>query len=206
MGGVPSIQDNFHFKNGAGVTGAIIGSPTPGSVATLDYSNYVTPVTVNLKTNTATGAAFVSHIQNVTGGQGNNLLVGDGNNILKGGNGRDILISGGGTSTLQAGNGEAILLGAHLLFDTNTAFLGAIMAEWSFTYDPINPLNDYLIRVGHLENGGGKNGAARLTPATIKPQAGTTILISGAQLDFLILDALDIPLHPFRPNEQHFSV
>jgi hypothetical protein len=203
--GTASAQDNFHFSNGAAVTGAILGSSTLGSVGTLDYSKYTTPVTVNLQTGTATGAGLVSHIENVTGGQGNNLLVGNGNNVLKGGNGRDILISGGGTSTLQAGNGEAILLGAHLLFDTNAAALNALMSEWSHTYDPINPLNDFLIRVNHLEHGGGLNGSALLNPSTVFPQPGTTTLRSGAQLDFFILDAGDIH-SPFRPNEQHFSV
>jgi Ca2+-binding RTX toxin-like protein len=196
-GGTPSTQDTFHFNNGAAVTGAILGSPTPGSIATLDYSSYTTPVTVNLKLSTATGTGFVSHIEDVLGGQGNNLLVGNGNNILKGGNGRDILISGGGTSTLQAGNGEAVLLGAHYVFDTNVAALNALMAIWSHTFDPSNPLNDYLIRVGQLRT--------MLNPSTVFAQPGTTTLISGAQLDFLIFDASDIH-SPLRPNEQFLFV
>jgi hypothetical protein len=196
-GGLTSAQDTFHFGNGAGVTGAILGSSTPGSLATLDYSSYTTPVSVNLKLSTATGTGFVSHIENVFGGQGNNLLVGNGNNLLKGGNGRDILISGGGNSTLQAGNGEAVLLGAHYVFDTNVAALNALMAIWSHTFDPINPLNDYLIRVGQLRT--------MLNPSTVLPQPGTTTLISGAQLDFLIFDASDIH-SPLRPNEQFLFV
>jgi acrosin len=194
--------DTFLFGNGAGVTGTIVGPSGSGSVATLDYTPYTTPVTVNLKLDSATGVkGGVIGIRNVTGGQGNNILVGNGNNILRGGAGRDILLSGGGTSTLQAGSGEAILLGAHYLFDMDPAALNALMAEWSHTYDPINPLHDYQTRIAHLEHGGGLNGPFLLNPTTVVPQAGSTLLITGAQLDFLFSDPGDTLGKGLRPGE-----
>jgi hypothetical protein len=199
-GGAASVQDTFHFDNGAAVSGSIVGGG-PSDTTTLDYSKYTTPVTVNLKTNAAVAGGLttlVFNIQDVLGGSGNNILVGNGNNVLRGGSGRDLLVSGGGTSTLQAGSGEAVLIGAHYLFDTNVAALNAIMAEWSHTYDPINPLNDYQVRVGHLEHGGGLNGPFLLNPGTVVPQPGHTTLTSGAGLDFLIFDSLDTFTHPVR--------
>jgi hypothetical protein len=207
-GALANASDTFVFNNGAGVTGTIQRGSGPSSVAMLDYSKYITPVTVNLKTHAATGVTGgVFGVQNVIGGQANNILVGDGNNnVLKGGSGRDILISGGGNSTLQAGSGQAILLGAHPAFDTNIAALNALMAEWSHTYDSANPLKDYQIRVGHLLSGGGLNGGFLLNKSTVAPQPGSTTLTSGAQLDFLIADAGDILTKPVRPGEVELSV
>src|SRR5262249_46868147 len=73
-GGPASSRDTFHFNDKTGVTGSIQGAGGLLQPATLDYSKYTTPVTVNLKTNLAfTGwiKTSVSHIQNVLGGSGN---------------------------------------------------------------------------------------------------------------------------------------
>jgi Ca2+-binding RTX toxin-like protein len=141
----------------------------------------------------------------VFGGQGGNVLVGNGNNFLRGGSGRDLLISGGGTSTLEAGSGEAIMSGAHALIDTNFAALDAIQDEWSHTYS-INPLVDYHIRVDHLEHGGGLNGAFLINAGSVVPQPGVTTLVSGGGLDFLIIDPGDVLAKPPRPGEIVLSV
>jgi Ca2+-binding RTX toxin-like protein len=126
--------------------------------------------------------------------------VGNGNNLLRGGAGRDILISGGGATTLEAGAGEAVLIGAHLLYDTNLFGLNKLMAEWSNTYVP-NPLVDYQIRVNHLEHGGGLNDPFLLNPTTVVPQPGVTTVVTGGGLDFVILDLGDILPKPLRPFE-----
>jgi hypothetical protein len=61
-----------------------------GGNNTLDYSAYTGTVKVILPAGKATGFAGISKIQNVTGGIGNNLLVGDaGANVLIGGTGRN---------------------------------------------------------------------------------------------------------------------
>jgi Ca2+-binding RTX toxin-like protein len=68
-----------------------------GGTNTLDYSAYTGDVTVDLPLGFATGlGGGISNIQNVTGSDGNDLLVGDGNaNVLVGGTGRNVLIGGG---------------------------------------------------------------------------------------------------------------
>jgi hypothetical protein len=202
-GGPSSLVDTFHFFNGGSVDG-IIAETGFGSTATLDYSAVNTPVIVNLKTHVASGVhggvlPGVFNIRNVTGGFGTNIIVGDGNNnVLKGGVGRSILISGGGNSTLQAGFGEAVLVGGHYVFDTNPNALAHLMAEWSHTYDPINPLHDYQIRVTHLEFGGGLNDPFLLNASTVFPDPGTQTLTTGAQFDFVLFDSSDVLTHPPR--------
>jgi Ca2+-binding RTX toxin-like protein len=196
-GGPSSLRDTFHFNNGAGVTGSVVGAGVPGSIATLDYSKYKTPVLVDLKLKLALAGGInmgVANIQEVLGGSGNNILVGNGNNLLRAGSGRDILISGGGNSTLLAGAGEDILLGAHYIFDTNIAALNALMAQWSA------PL-PYAVRVSNLIFSGA------ISPLTVVPQPGVTTLVSsagtpGAGLDFLIIDPGDVLARPPRPGEK----
>src|SRR5262249_6500214 len=48
-----------------------------GGTNTLDYSQYVGNATVDLPLGVATGLAGITNIQNVTGSQGNDLIVGD---------------------------------------------------------------------------------------------------------------------------------
>jgi Ca2+-binding RTX toxin-like protein len=165
-------------------------------------------LTVNLKTNTATGTGGVFNVRNVTGGFITNIIVGDGNNnVLKGGEGRSIIISGGGNSTLQAGSGETILIGGHYLFDTDSNALAHLMAEWSRTdlgtaTDPTG----YQARVQHLENGGGLNDPFLLNASTVVADAGTQTLTTGFGLDFLIVDAADVLTNPLRKGEQKLVV
>ena len=57
-----------------------------GTKGLLDYSAYLSNVQVNLAANVATGTASISNIQNVTGGHGNDMLIGDNNaNVLTAG-------------------------------------------------------------------------------------------------------------------------
>ena len=202
---VANSQDIFVFDDRAGVTGSIQGGSGFKSIATLDYSKYTTAVTVDLKLHLATGVGSaaglpgrVSNVQNVTGGQGTNIIVGDGNNnVLQGGSGRSILISGGGLSTLQAGSGEAVLVGGHYVLDTDLNALDHLMAEWARTDlgTPTDPTG-YLARVAHLLAGGGKNDPFLLNNSTVIPDPGTQTLTTGAGLDFVLFDSSDILTHP----------
>jgi hypothetical protein len=208
--------DTFRFGNGAGVTGFIDGG---AGFNVLDYSAYTTPVSVNLGAHTATGVGGgVFNIQGVIGGSGGNtlfsgpsgalLIGGTGGNVLVGGSGRDVLIAGPGSSLLLAGSGEAILIGGTTLWDANVAALSAIMAEWGHTYNPINPLIDYQIRVGHLEHGGGLNGPFLLNPATVHSNSVKDTLVTnlGGGLDFVFFDAFDFPPNPHRFGEVYVPV
>jgi Ca2+-binding RTX toxin-like protein len=102
----------------------------------LDYSAYTGTVKVVLPLGRATGFASVAHIQDVAGGIGNSLLVGDANaNILTGGTGRNILIGRAGADTLDTSlaTTDNILIGGTTDYDTSTDALEAIFSEWTRT-------------------------------------------------------------------------
>src|SRR5262249_37709631 len=106
-GNVASMPTNdvFRVHDFTGAPAITIDAGT--GTNTLDYSAFAGEVTVNLARGTATGLAGISNIENVTGGQGNNLLVGDANaNVLTGGAGRNILIGGAGLDQLTGGGGD----------------------------------------------------------------------------------------------------
>lgn len=69
------------------------------------------------------GPGGIGNIHNVTGGFGNDILVGNGGNVLVGGPGRDLLIAGSLASTLIGGEGDDLLVGGTTLFDTDEAAL-----------------------------------------------------------------------------------
>ena len=75
-----AANDTFIFADGANITGKINGG---GGVNALDYSAYTTSVTVDLIQGTATGTNGVANIQKVTGGHGDDMLIG-GNNVTFG--------------------------------------------------------------------------------------------------------------------------
>lgn len=132
------------IKSGAGDdTVAILSTPGPvhidgsGGTNTLDYSVFTGDIKVNLPLGLATAVTNgIANIQNVTGGRGNSLIVGDANaNVLIGGSGRNVLIGGGGGDTLDASaaGSDNILIGGTTGFDTHVAALDAIFAEWTRT-------------------------------------------------------------------------
>ena len=122
-------DDTFVFSKGASLAGSVTGAC---GVNTLDYSAFTTHVTVNLVLHAATGVgAGVYQIQNAVGGSGNDILVGDGGNVLKGGAGRDLLIAGALASTLDGGAENDLLLGGTTDYDHDDAALLAILAEWA---------------------------------------------------------------------------
>jgi hypothetical protein len=105
-----SASDAFDFQTGGSLAGQIDGG---AGTNTLDYSAFVGDVTVDLPLGIATAVAKgVANIQNVTGSQGNDLIVGDANpNVLRGGTGRSIIIGGGGGDQIFGGSGDNILIG-----------------------------------------------------------------------------------------------
>jgi hypothetical protein len=145
-------------------------------VNTLDYSAYKGDVKVNLGLGTATGLAGISGIQNVTGGQGNNLIVGNGQgDILTGGLGRNILIGGAGPATLIGGPSDNILIAGHTDYDTDVTALDALFAEWTRT----GANSDFATRVQNLMNGVGPNGQYMLTAQTVYSAGAPNSLIGG---------------------------
>jgi hypothetical protein len=164
-------NDNFIFANGKGVTGSIDGGSGTNA---LSYAAYTTGVRVNLQLGTATAVAGgVSNIQNVTGGKGNDILVGDDqNNVLNAGSGYDILIGGRGSDTLNSSaTGNAVLIAGFTDYDTNTTALLSLLAEWSRNLP-------YASRIANLRAGGGLNGNYKLV-------LGSTVLNNDGVVDTL---------------------
>ncbi|MDH4156934.1 MAG: hypothetical protein OEW00_06620, partial [candidate division Zixibacteria bacterium] len=96
--------DIFVFANGSQISGVIDGG---WGTNTLDYSDCTTDVAVVLYIDAATGTGGVRNIQNVTGGAGNDSLIGDeAANSLIGGPGDDMLTGGQGGDTLDGGDGS----------------------------------------------------------------------------------------------------
>jgi hypothetical protein len=127
--------DTFRFLTGGSLSGSLKGQA--GTTNTLNYAAYKGDIVVNLRLGQATAVAgVISGVQNVTGSMGNDLIVGDANlNVIHGGTGRNILIGGGGSDVLDASSstGDNILIGGTTDYDSNSAALGAIFAEWNRT-------------------------------------------------------------------------
>ncbi len=105
------------MSNGRGVTGLIDGGLGANG---LIYASWRGPVVVNLTLGTATGTGGVQRFQSITGGIGDDLLVGDGTaNTLVGGTGRDVLMGGGGADSLNGGAGDDLLVSGLTDFDGN---------------------------------------------------------------------------------------
>src|SRR3546814_9053421 len=88
---------------------------------TLNYGGTSAAVQADLLTGTATGFSFVRGVENVTGGTGNDTLLGNvagnhfvgagGNDTLRGGFGNDSLAGNAGTDLLYGEQGDDIING-----------------------------------------------------------------------------------------------
>ena len=146
-----------------------------GGANALDYSGYTGDVTVDLPLHQATGLSQgIQNILNVTGGIGNNLLIGDANaNVLTGGTGRNIIIGGNGADTITGGGGDNILIAGRTSYDQDLNALDAIFAEW------IRSDLTFQQRLGFMENGGDSNDTYLLNGATVSNDAAADILTGG---------------------------
>jgi len=104
-----AAADKFIFSDGRQVWGYIDGAP---GVDLMDYTAYQTMVRVHLPDGWATGVGLgymgmLSNVENVTGGAGRDVLVGDdGPNVLRGLAENDRLFGNGGADTLDGGIGN----------------------------------------------------------------------------------------------------
>src|SRR5262249_10163252 len=135
----------FIISRGKGISGSIDGA---GGVDRLDYSAWTSPVTVSLKARSATGLVHgVVRVEDVIGGQGSDILVGDdGANTLKGGPGNDLLIGGLGGDTLVGDAGDDLLIGGATAYDVKLTALAVLLAEWTSGAS-------YTTRVDKLKSG-----------------------------------------------------
>jgi hypothetical protein len=137
-------------------------------VNTLDYSRYVGDIAVDLPLGVATGfSGGISKIENVTGGQGNDLIVGDANaNVLIGGTGRNLIIGGAGADQITGGGGDNLLIGGTTAYDENLTALDALFAEWTSS-------DSLATRMRDIRFGGGLNGSYYLNPVATKKRPAT---------------------------------
>jgi hypothetical protein len=148
-----AVQGGLGDKTFALLRGALPGVSLSinagGGSNTLDYSAWLGDIAVNLQQGTATGVdGGISHIANVTGSVGNDLLVGDANaNVLIGGTGRNIIIGGGGPDQIVGGGGDNLLIGGTTDYDQNAAALELILREWLLP-------SDFGTRMAALQTGG----------------------------------------------------
>jgi hypothetical protein len=115
----------------------------------IGYVAYTTDVFVDLQLGVATDIAGFSGLSRITGGGGNNVLVGDGNEDIVGGSGRNLIISGGGTGQITGGGQGDILIGGVTAYDQDFNSLQAILAYWTGSAD------DYVTKVHKLRAGDG---------------------------------------------------
>jgi hypothetical protein len=187
--------DTFEFAMG-GVVQSIDGG---GGGDWLDYHMFdnAHPVAVNLTNGTATNVlGSIANIQNVLGGNGNDLLTGGpGGNILIGGGGSNTLVGGpdgnlliggfGQANTLTAGAFGDILIGGWTDFDSSSdahrAELQSILDEWRFDAP--------WLRIPRLTTGNfwgqGLNGNNLLNDITVHDNLAADVLNAGMALDWI---------------------
>lgn len=156
-------NDIFAFSPGGSLAGSIDGGGFIGGNS-LNYTEFDMGVIVNLTNRTTSGlGGHIHNIQHVTGGAGNDILVGNAEyNFLNGMGGRDLLIGGANPAGVQGdllsgerflipvadGEGD-ILVGGSTQYDDDpeTSALERVMTEWSRD-------EDYDIRVRAVLEGG----------------------------------------------------
>jgi hypothetical protein len=165
-----SSDDTFAFESGGSLAGRLDGGAGSN---TLDYSAFVGSITVNLPLQSATAIGQgPSHVQNVTGSQGNDLLIGDDNgNVLRGGTGRNIIIGGKGADQLFGGGGDNLLIAGWTNYDQNLSALNLIMQEWLRTDLTFHQ------RVSDIRSAGNKGVPRGLPASKLK---GTGIMLTGS--------------------------
>jgi Ca2+-binding RTX toxin-like protein len=191
-------NDTFRLNNAKGVTGVL--NAGAGS-DTLDYSGYLTAVTANLGTGAATNiksgtTGGIRSFENVTGGAGNDLLVGNhlnntllgnagndvllgglGNDVLKGGTGRDLLVGGSGTDTLDgfgangSVDGDDILIGGLVIsnYHNESSYAVNRSALIRIMAEWTSLRVPFSMRIKHLSGtvASGVNASYRLTRSTV---------------------------------------
>lgn len=154
---------------------------------TISYAGFTDPVSVNLATGVNNGCDNLTSFENVTGGSGDDILVGDGGaNVINGGDGNDVISGGGGADTLNGGNGDDEIDGG-AGNDTINGGNGNDILTGNGGNDTINgdAGDDELY---------GNNGNDILTGGD-----GTDLVFGGPGTDTLVVPWTDL-LEPFNPN------
>jgi Ca2+-binding RTX toxin-like protein len=194
-------------------TNSALGSDTvldSAGIDTLSFVGSTAGLSVNLglatvqtvNTNLILTLGSVTAIENVTGGSGNDVLIGNSlGNILQGGDGNDVLTGSSGNDTLQGGAGKSILIGGlgndtllggasedlliggRYLLETDASVLGTLLAEWTSAA----AFNDRKARLAGTLSGGA-NGSNWLKLGTVKEDNVNDTMTGGAGTDWYLLN------------------
>lgn len=172
-----NLSDRFSLSTSGRVTGSLDGGL--GASDELDFSAYTTSVKVNLALGKATNiTGGVMNLEHVTGGSGNDLLVGNASaNRLQGGAGRDVIIGGFGADTLLGGLDDDLLIGSSTIYDQDASALGAILSEWSSS-------RSYAARIEKLRSGVGSGRRVKLNAAAIRTDTAANVITGNEGLDW----------------------
>jgi hypothetical protein len=118
----------------------------------------------------------------IDGGPGNDVLIGSGGNLLRGGTGRNLLIAGALPSRLEGGTDEDILIGGSLRDPTDRA-LDVIMAVWTGDSEYATRVFNLLAGELHPENVIGNGGGN-----TLLGDDGLDLYLASLGLDSYVLE------------------
>jgi ELWxxDGT repeat protein len=142
-----SNNDAFDIAPAGALSGNLNGGTGTG-LNSISYSQWDAAVSVNLASTTNGNATAITgrttNMQMVTGGAGNDILVGQsskstilvglgGNDNLTGGTQRDLLLGGLGSDTLNGSSGDDLLVASLVSFEAQREGLIAIYNEWNST-------------------------------------------------------------------------
>jgi ELWxxDGT repeat protein len=190
--------DQFHINLESGPTYLVHFSLFAGGSLALDASG-VDRIVVLLGAGNdqATIAGNVATPALLNGGDGNDqlsagggsaiLLGGFGDDILIGGTARDLMLGGLDADRLNGTAGDDIFVDGTSDHDGNTDALWALLAEWK------REDRSYAERVANLRNGGGLNGAVRLSSETVDHDDSVDVLTGSSGMDWFWAN-LDDPL------------
>ena len=200
-------DDHFNILGGSGNT--VQGGDGRDSIS---YAGTTQGAVVNLAAGSAAGVGEFSSIENVTGGEGNDVITGDDNdNVLHGGGGNDTLEGGAGDDIVDGGPGDDLIIGGEgagddlymggdgsdtVTYQSTTQGVIANLPAGMATGVEIG--TDTLIDIENLIGGAGNDtltgdGNSNLLDGgagddTIKGGAGDDILMGGLGIDTLLYD------------------
>jgi Ca2+-binding RTX toxin-like protein len=204
-------DDNYVFNNAFAAEADTVTERPGEGTDTLNFAGLTTAVTLNLGSNTIqlihTNRTLTlnsgSVIENVAGGSGGDILIGnalnntftgnggndvlvgnDGDDTLNGGNGRDILIGGNGRDTLLGGSDDDILIAGRTTSDSSVANLTDMLAAWTAA-------QPYATRIANLRSGVGDFGVSLKAKINVLDDAVADDALTGGSGTDWYLQALD---------------
>ena len=105
-----------------------------------------------------------------------------GDDLVSGSEGRDLMIGGTGAERIIGNAGDDILIAGTTDHDNHAAALFLIMKEWTRTDA------SFLIRVAHLENGGGWNAGFWLNDTTVHDDHTEDVLTGAEGNDWFLFN------------------